>query len=654
MTAILREQPGDFEVTGGNVPPELRRIVTRCLEKKPTERFQSAQDLAFDLRSIATQNGSARTGQQREASRTYLRWVTLGGIAVVVAMVAVWQLAPRSEVHDSTEEIPRIVVLPFDNLGSPDDEYFADGMTEEIISRLSAVSGLHVISRTSAMHYKRTDKAIDEIGEELNVQYALEGTVRWERAGEGYGRVRITPQLIKVADDRDLWSERYDRAIESVFEVQSDIASQVVEQLHVSLLKPEEVALDARPTDNPEAYQAYLRGLHYSTDPLDLKDVKLSAAMLERAVELDPGFAVAWAHLSRESTLLYSQFGRSPERREAARRAAERALEIDPSLPEGHWALGIYYFMCHRDDERALGALNRALAIRPSFADAKKYVASVLSRQGRWAEAIEQLNSGFALDPKNVTIAIRLSASYHWTRDFQQADRFIDLSISLAPDVATGYFRKCSQLWQRGKFQEARQALESAPVKDPILDQWMLELDLGERRFEAALAKSFEIPASVYVDAWGQERGERLHALEQCRCYHFLGDRQGVQTACGRARLLYEEMLREDPEFYDWSTGGLGAIYAYLGLKDEAIREAKRGVALLPVSRDALGGTGRVLNLAQIYAWVDEPDAAIDQLEYLLSIPGHLSVGALRHHPDWDPLRDHPRFQALLEKYDTD
>jgi len=599
---------------------------------------------------------------QRPAGKPRWPHILAIGIAAVIGLLVILPpeaLFERRGEGTTDEPLPRIVVLPFENLGPPEDEYFADGVTEEIISRLAAVSGLQVISRTSAMYYKGKHLPIRQIGEELEVGYVLEGTIRWDRSEEGHGRVRINPQLIKVADDSHLWSDRYDRTIESVFEVQSDIAGKVVEQLHVTLLRSEVEAISVRPTDSPEAYEAFLYGLHYSVDENDLKDVQLALSMFERAVDLDPDFADAWANISKQLSWLYFVgFDRSPECREASKHAAERALEINPFLAEGHWALGLDYYQCHRDYERALVALNQALAIRPGFTGAMVYVAAIFRRQGRWTEAIEMLNRAFTLDPKEPKTAKDLSATYHAIRDFRQSDRFIELLISLAPLNATGYFFKSIHLFYRGRYQEGRLVLDSAPSKDPVLEQYKMDFDLAERRFEAALTRTLETPQSVYTRAWG-DKGDGAYALDLCRCYYFLGDRQEVQTWCGRARDRFLDMAREYPRSEDMSGSwtihtSLGLAYAYLGLKDEAIKEAEGFVALLPVSDDALDGPSRVLIMAQIYALVNEPDTAIDRLSYLLSIPGRLTVGHLRHHPDWDPLRDHPRFQALLEKYDTE
>ena len=656
VRSILDDEPVPSAELRPEAPPELGAIVTKALEKDANRRYQSASQFLADLRGLQDQLSEREglteaTPSPVPARRRFFVAPVLVAAALFVGTVAVIWFLRSGVVKGPVETVPpRIVVLPFENLGSPEDEYFADGMTEEIISRLSAVSGLLVISRTSAMQYKGTDKAIRQIGEELNVQYALEGTVRWERAGEGYGRVRITPQLIRVADDTHLWSDRYDRAIESVFEVQSDIAGQVVGQLHVRLLKPEEGALNTRPTDNIEAYEAYLRGQQNSSLS-DYDQILLAITMYERAVELDPEFAVAWANLSMRHSLLYfNGLDRTPERRAAVRQATERSLELDPALPEGHNALGFYYYRVHGDYERALEEFARTLAIRPNDTDALGGRAFVLRRQGRWEESVRLLERVFEMSPRDPEVSYGLSSIFAYLRDFRRAEEYADLAISLAPDELDGYWGKISALFLQGRFRDVRAVFDELPMSSPRIKIEWISLEIADRRFEAALARVHGTPEAVYEQASGTRAAGR-RSLDECACYFFLGDQRGVQEACGRARVILEEKTREYPDDY-WIHHSLGLTYAYLGRKDDAIREGERAVALVP--KDALRGPTFVQRLAVIHALVGEPEAAIDQIEYLLSIPSKLTVGWLRVHPFWDPLRDHPRFQALLEEYGTD
>ncbi len=659
--AILDDEPLALEKLRPDAPPGFAAIVAKLLQKGPDHRYQSASELLGDLRrlrdQIADSEGLTLSAPSRfSRQRVSPRVLTLVSAVLVlcVVVVAAWYRLSRPVPEPVDESPPRIVVLPFENLGSPDDEYFADGMTEEITSRLSAVSGLQVISRTSAMYYKGRHIPLKQIGEELSVEYALEGTVRWEPTGEGNGRVRITPQLINVADDVHLWSDRYDRAIESVFEVQSEIAAQVVGHLNISLLKPEEDAFDARPTDNLDAYNAYLRGLQHSPSTESNLDRELAVSMFQRAVELDPRFALAWARLAEEHGLIYHYYvDLTQERRENARLAAERALALDPSLPEAHRAMGFYYYHCLRDYERAMESFNQALALRPNDVESIEGMGYIRRRQGAFERSTDLLERALALDPKSHKIAFNLSLSFSVLRNHERAERYADLAIKLAPDKIDGYVWKWDVLNNQGRYLDARRVLENVPIQAPRFDVCWADQEIAERKFDAALARIRETPQAVYERAFGESQGALARLERQCACYFYLHRPDEMLEACERAIGLALERASEDPENSNLH-GRLGVLYADLGRKDEAIREGLTAVDLLPPSKDALRGPTRVATLALIYARVGELDAAVDQLEYVLSIPSSWTVGQLRNHPEWDPLRDNPRFQALLGKYEEE
>jgi serine/threonine-protein kinase len=652
MTAILREQPGDFEVSQGDVPPELRRIVIRCLEKNPEERFQSARDLAFDLRSMATQGGSAGAGRQPAPRQTFWRWVSVGGLAVVIAAIAVWQLSPRVEVPQPTAKIPRVVVLPFENLGSPDDEYFADGITEEITSRLAAVSGLQVISRMSAIHYKDRSLPVKQIGEELDVDYVLEGTIRWNRAGGGHGRVRITPQLIKVTDDSHLWSDRYDRVLEDIFTVQSDIAEQVIHQLRATILEPERRAIEARPTDNMEAYQAFLLGVQYRWASNSDRYQRLVVEMMERAVRLDPEFALAYAMLSEAHSRLYHiRYDFTSERLEMARASAERAMALQPGLPEGHRALGSYYYYGFRDYDRALEQFAIAAETLTNDAGLWNTVFAVYRRQGQWDEALEALEKWRRVDPQGFIGAVEAAITYSAMREFEKAEQETQRAISIAPDRAEAYWEAGAWNYVRwdGSTERARRFFASAPNLDsPEIEYMSLLLDLYDRKPESVMASLEDLSVEVFdLQLWFTPR----HLLE-CMCLFDMDERQRALAACSSAIEFMESEIQSRPHDYRVYSS-LGHALALLGRGEEAVRSGQRAVELLGPSKDALDGPYQEIELAKIYTRVGESDEALDLIEKLLSIPCDFSVGLLRLDPVWDPLRDHTRFQALLEKYDA-
>jgi TolB-like protein/Flp pilus assembly protein TadD len=574
----------------------------------------------------------------------------MGGIAVVIAAVAIWKLVSHEEAQKQAEEIPRIVVLPFENLGSPDDEYFADGITEEITSRLAAVSGLQVISRSSSMYYKDRHLPVKQIGEELDVGYVLEGTIRWDRAGEGHGRVRITPQLIRVPDDSHLWSERYDRVLEDIFTVQSDIAKEVIAKLQATLLEPERRAVEVRPTENMEAYQAYLLGFQYSLTSEEERFFRLAVEMLERAVELDPEFAIAHAQLCEAHGALYHwRYDFSGERLNKARASIERALALQPGLPEGHRAFGYYYYWGYRDYERALEQFVIAAEGLPNDPDVLLGVFAVLRRQGRWDEALLAIESLVSVDPRGYLTASEAAQTYKTLREFAEAEREMRRAIAISPDLPDAYYQG-ARIYVRwdGATDRARRLLESAPRLDsPSLLHEMLMLDLYDRKPETALARLEEASVETFsLQDWFVPR-----ELLQCVCLSQLKDWERAETSCAVAANLLERETAASPHDYRLHCA-LGHAFALLGRKDEAVRAGEHAMELMPASKDALVNHNLTIELAKIYSRVGEIDKALDLVEELLSIPSDLSVGLLRLDPAWDPLRNNPRFQAILEKYE--
>jgi serine/threonine-protein kinase len=543
----------------------------------------------------------------------------------------------------------KLAVLPFENLGAPEDEYFADGITDEIISRLSVIKGLAVISRTSSMKYKKSEKGLREIGQELGVAYILQGTIRWDKRG-GSENVRITPQLINASDDFNLWASNYEREIEEIFAVQADIASQIAEALDITLLGPERQALEARPTENLDAYQAYLRGVDYVNRPdFTKEDFQLGIQMFERAVELDPEFAVSYAALSKAHSGMH-QFGhdRSEERLSRAKAAVERALELQPELPEAHLAFAYYHYWGHRDYERALEELAIAERGLPNDSRILAATAYIWRRQGKFEAAVDLLKKAFELSPQDAELAQQIGITYMYLRRYAEADRYYDLSISLAPDQQMAYGDKAyNYVYWLGDTKRARDVFEKMPGKRRDVQELSLELWRLERNYEAILdfASSDSRPI-----IWS---GENVWtpALLAARAYRLMGEPELAHASYDSALAILEKELDAHPDDHRIHSA-LGIAYAGLGHKEDAIREGKRGVELFPGSKDALMGLYRVWELAEIYTMVGEYDAALDDIEYLLPIPSRfMSVPWLRLDPIWDPLREHPRFQELLEKY---
>src|SRR3989475_1014964 len=353
MARRLSEPVPSLHAVREPVPDAVEQAIGQALARVPADRFATAALFAEALAVPAA--GPARVRPSRRGWRSPVRQLAYLGIGALGLLAAVGVFA-RFHARSGPNRAAAgrmLVVLPFANLGRPDDEYFADGMTEELTARLAGLHGLGVIGRTSAIQYKKTTKTIPQIGQELGVEYILEGTVRWEKPPHGPNRVRVTPQLIRVSDASHVWANVYDAALADVFAVQSTIARQVAETLNVALLAPEREALATKPTTNLEAYDYYLRGEDYSARQYREEDAHLAVRMYQRAVQLDPTFAVAWAALANQHLWLSweGETGELPK----AQAALERAQQLAPELPETHLVLGFYYYHGSRDYDHSLG-----------------------------------------------------------------------------------------------------------------------------------------------------------------------------------------------------------------------------------------------------------------------------------------------------------
>jgi len=578
-----------------------------------------------------------------------------GGVALAVVVAGLltsgWLLfrAPfGAHTAETARASKRIVVLPFTNLGPAGQEYFADGVTEEITARLAAVGDLGVIGSTSAIAYKGTKKTILDVGRELGVAYILEGSVRWEQPSHGRARVRVTPQLVSTADGTHLWAEVYDEPADEIFRVQSDIAQKVVRALDLTLLAAQRRVVEAVPTRNLEAYDAYLRGNDYQRNGTDEGHIRAALRLYERAVELDSLFAPAYALLSRMQTRMYwAYYDRSPDRLVRARRAVDRALELEPNLPEAHHSLGTYYWLGFQDYERALRELDIAAAGRPNQSNIFLARAVLRTREGDLRGALGDYEKARQLDPASATVAMNYGECYDRLRDFARAEALFDRAIALSPDWSYPYYWK-AWLYVRwhGSTQQARQVMDEA-AKVGIVDQPRLLLarvwlDILDRRYDAALRLSTTAGEVI------EDQFQFLPRVQlQAQIYGLLQRRDVEAASYDSAQGVVSRKLREQPDDPRLHSA-LGIAYAGLGRTREAIQEGEKAVELLPVSKEAYRGYYRAVDLARIYAMVGERDAAVAQLERLLSIPGHLTGEWLRIDPTWDPLRDHPRFQRLV------
>jgi len=521
-------------------------------------------------------------------------------------------------------------------------------MSDEITSRLAGIHGLGVISRQSAIQYKNKEKSTPQIAEELGVDYILEGTIQRERPSDPNSRVRIRSQLIRAFDDTHVWTQNYDNDMSEVFRLQSEVAEQVAQALDITLLEPERRALASIPTENREAYEYYLRGNEYFHRSFLKSDFKIAIRMYEKAVELDPMFGLAHAKLSEVHVRMYFGYhDHSEERLAMAKQAVERAFELNPNLPEVHLALGNYYYRGHLDYDRALEQFAMARTSQPNNSEILSVIGFVQRRQGKFEQALANLKRASELNPHPTQI-YHVALTSMLMRKYAEAERYYERVILLAPELPTAYWDKAwlCLCWQ-GSTEKARAVLEKAlenvkSTKSPFISL-LVTLDVYDRNYQEALDR-----LSLKSEDIDNRFDFIPSALRYALIYEYMKRNVLAKNYYDDARRILETKIQqysEDARFHS----SLGIANAGLDRKEDAIREGKRGVELYPVTKDAWRGLYRVKDLARIYVMVGEFDAAIDQLEFLLSKPVDMSIPLLRLGPAWDRLRDHPRFKKLLE-----
>ncbi|MBN2131735.1 MAG: protein kinase [Sedimentisphaerales bacterium] len=662
--ARVIERDPDWDRLPSDVPGNIRVLLRRCFEKDARDRLQHIGDAVIEIRETlnmpatappATSTSISLTPHIAAKVRSQRTAMTIAGIIIIaLSAIAVW-LILEHRTQPSSKEI-RLVVLPFENLGSAEDEYFAAGITDSITARLATIGGLTVISRQSAMQYKKSKKTAQQIAHELRVDYLLEGTVQREKPSDPTSRVRIIPRLIKIADDSQVWAHIYDDDMSGVFRLQSDMAERMAQALDITLLEPERRALQSRPTKNMEAYDYYLRGDEYHQRSSLENDFKIAISMYERAVELDPEFALAYARLAKVHAWIYwFYYDRSEQRLAKAKQAVDKALQLEPDLPEAHLALGLYYYWGHLDYGRALDEFAIVAKSLPNNSELPEYTGYVQRRQGKFEQALKNLKKASELNPRSNIIAREVAQTFLVLRKYSQAESYYERAILLRPDSPISY--SCMAwlyLFWEGNTDKARAVVDRAlqnitsPEQSSIVDL-RTTLDVYDGNYQQGLdrlsLRSIDIDNQEYIDDQYRFIPKSLRYAE---IYGYINNNEMAKTHYEAARNILEARIQEQPEDARLHTS-LGIAYAGLGRREEAIREGKAGVDLLPVTKEAWRGLYRVEYLARIFVMIGEYNMAIDQIEFLLSVPGELSVPLLRLDPVWTPLRDHPRFKKLLE-----
>lgn len=649
LRAVIDDIPEPMARFKTGLPDGLQAIIDKALDKDIQTRYQHADGMLSDLMRVRRSVESSQvpvSGSLPAGRSSRVRWFAAAIIVVAVVLMITKPWLSRTA-SDERDKI-MLAVLPFENLGNPEDEYFADGITEEITGKLAKLSHLGVTSRTSSIQYKDSDKNIRQIGQELGVDYVLEGTVRWVHR-EGESHVRVQPQLIRTADDIHIWANEYDFVLEDILDVQSSIAFSVAEALNLSLLAPEQELLTRTEQIDPETYQLYLKGKAYRG--WDISKFEAAMENLKQAVERNPDFAPARAELARTMIWHFRNFGEENlEPVEQARKLAEEALSLDSNLAAGYIALSDYAQIVDQDRATALQYLETAISREPNNADALASLGGLMFMEGNFQASYHFYKRACQLDP--ATPRGTFATVLYWQRKW---DELIDYTESVLSREADNYdfmFRHAEAIGE--KYASLDSLLAYVP---PAYDTLVFDMDLyGYASGIAYCARDYETLISMSKSRLPFDRtsGDSALTYMNLSWAHLRQEKDEPNIFIDSALVCFKRFLYGD------TLSGLmtliththmAAVYALKGestLADSICTELLRKQ---PVNDQASLST--ILNFCAItYTLIGKEDEAIDILEDLASRPSTVSLFNLKNWGVYDPLRDHPRFKALIKKFE--
>ena len=656
LSRVLTETPRPLRNVRLTISPATEAMIAKAMARVPADRFASADEFRLELERVAGESRTltpsltaaatipvpAAPPAARAFSKTAI-WMSMTAVAIVLIAAGLWwALRPVPPAG-----VRRLAVLPFENLGGPEDEYFADGITDEVRAKLSGVPGLQVTARSSAIQYKKTIKKPSEIGRELGVDYLLSGTVRWQNATNASGsirRVRVNPELIRVSDSTAAWEQAFDTDLNDVFAVQTDIASRVAKALNVAIGAGAREQLEAKPAANSAAYDAFLRGELLSRNMTVNLAVPLRQAIVEyeKAVTLDPAFAQAWAQMSRAVCSIAATNSKQ-EDIDRCRESAERAVALAPSRPLSRLALGTYYRIVVRDMDKALEQFTLGLQASPTNAELLAASAIVERSKGRFEVALAHLQLASQLDPRSVLAAQNLARTYHEVHRHPEAQREYARALSLSPTVAIVQARVTDYLSQgdlKGARAEIAAAVARGDEKSVIVHfatfqemMWVLPDDLRARVVDLK-------PADFDND-------HGMWALKVGNTYRLMGDDAKARSYGEIAAAAYADVVKKFPN--DAQQQELfGRALALAGKRTEAIQAGERSLTLRG-ALDAVNGPYYKYQVARICIQSGQYDRALDIIEPVLAAPGDFTPAWLRIDPIFAPLRGNPRFERMIQ-----
>jgi TolB-like protein/Tfp pilus assembly protein PilF len=594
-----------------------------------------------------TPEGIRATPATPAAPRRRRNVIALVAVGVIVSAAAGFFLLPGASARKIDKSI---AVLPFENFSDDkENAFFADGIQDDILTNLSKIGDLKVISRTSVMPYRGKEKNVREIGKALGVSAILEGSVR-----KSNNRVRVNVQLINAVNDEHIWSEVYDRDLTDVFAIQTDLAQKIAKELQAKLSPTEKALMTRKPTENGEAYLAFVQAHNLHMELEELPKLRQAEQLYARALQLDPNFALAAARSSQLQSWIYHTYEPTPERRQKSRTLAERALQLQPDLPEAHLALGFSFYYLERDYARALQEFALAQKGLPNDAEVYLAIGAIQRRQGKWAESNANFEKSASLTPNETWPLQNLVLNYQVQRNFDLANKTIDRGLRAAPEsLSLRTIKAQLEISEKGSFEYIERGIKIMDAK-ALSEEERAYFTLGcmqMRLLQRKYAEVLERAATLKDELLAQDQ-EKLIGK-----YGMMGiakkvthDETGAREALLKAKGLVEKYISEAPE-ESKRHSRFAEVLAWLGEKEAAIAEAKRATELLPESIDAFDGPVATQTLAEIYVTVGEYDKAIEVADGLLSRPSQLTVAILKIHPLWDPIRNDPRFVALIKKH---
>jgi TolB-like protein/Flp pilus assembly protein TadD len=617
---------------------------------------------AFEMTPGGIRREEEVAPRESKAPETGSKWTAIiVTAAVLAAALLVFQFtrtrssatanAPKQTAPTGTTD-KSVAVLPFENLSSDkENAFFAQGIQDEIITTLSRISGLRVISRTSTANYKSAPENLPEIARQLRVSNVLEGSV--QKVGD---RVHINVQLIQADNDAHLWAQSYDRQLTDIFGVEAEVAKSIADSLQTTLSPQEKARVETKPTTNADAYVLYLRGRDYQTRPDNLlQDFRSAINLYDQAIKLDPKFALAHARLSATASNVYHFYEPTETWKQKAHAEALESLRLQPNLGEGHLALGLYHYYMESDYEAALRELGLAAEALPNDGDVGLYTAAVERRRGKWTQAIAAYQHAEQVDPRNTVMLYDSAQTYFGLRDWRTAAERMDRVLALFPDSFNVKIQRAyiEFLW-KGSTAPIKAALETLPPNfdpDGVVTFARWDVSLMDRDVVAAQ----KALAACQLDTIASQTGVPLPKSYLQACVDLVrGDAAKARTEFETARPSIEKIVVNSPQD-GTRRAQLGLLYAFLGRKEDALREGQRAMELKPITHDVIEGAVVEDFYTLTCARLGESDKAISRIERLLTTPfavdyadESITLSDLRQRWEWDPLRKDPRFQKIL------